>query len=138
MASVVTRSYSSAAGIQGFSNGVDRTNHWAGQAAVMATAEPAGDIVTRMCQEARHLLPSADQASARITSSANDSVRCVTGEKSTRSGRLPGRGAGRDDRVCSERTPGPAAAGPRRIALPPPGNAMDRHATGRDPVVDEQ
>ena len=60
MASVVTRSYSSAAGVQGFSNGVDRTNHWAGQAAVMATAEPAGDIVTRMCQEARHLLPSAD------------------------------------------------------------------------------
>jgi hypothetical protein len=86
MASVVTRSYSSAAGVQGFSNGVDRTNHWAGQAAVMATAEPAGDIVTRMCQEARHLLPSADQASARITSSANDSVRWVTGEKSTRSG----------------------------------------------------
>ena len=40
-----SNAYSSAAGVQGFSNGVDRTNHWAGQAAVMATAEPAGDIV---------------------------------------------------------------------------------------------
>ena len=42
---------------QGSSNGVDRANHWAGQAAAMTTAEPAGDSVTRMWDEALRLLP---------------------------------------------------------------------------------
>jgi nitronate monooxygenase len=37
--------------------GLDRANHWAGQAAAMATAEPAGDIVTRTWRDALHLLP---------------------------------------------------------------------------------
>lgn len=41
----------------GFPNGLDRANHWAGQAAAMATAEPASDIVTRMWHEARRFLP---------------------------------------------------------------------------------
>jgi len=36
--------------------GLDRANHWAGQAAAMATAEPASDIVTRMWRDALHLL----------------------------------------------------------------------------------
>ena len=38
-------------------NGVDRANHWAGQAAAMATAEPAGSIVTHMWRDALRLLP---------------------------------------------------------------------------------
>jgi nitronate monooxygenase len=42
---------------QGSPTGLDRANHWAGQAAAMATAEPASDIVTRMWREALHLLP---------------------------------------------------------------------------------
>jgi nitronate monooxygenase len=42
---------------QGSPNGLDRASHWAGQAAAMATAEPAGDIVTRMWHEALRLLP---------------------------------------------------------------------------------
>ena len=36
---------------------LDRANHWAGQAAAMATARPAGDIITRMWAEALRLLP---------------------------------------------------------------------------------
>ena len=36
---------------------LDRVNHWAGQAAAMATARPAGDIITRMWDEALRLLP---------------------------------------------------------------------------------
>ena len=36
--------------------GVDRANHWAGQAAALATTEPAGRVVTRMWDEARALL----------------------------------------------------------------------------------
>jgi nitronate monooxygenase len=36
---------------------LDRANHWAGQAAAMATAEPAGEIVARMWREALPLLP---------------------------------------------------------------------------------
>ncbi|MER7302483.1 nitronate monooxygenase [Nocardioides sp. NPDC127514] len=36
---------------------LDRANHWAGQAAARAVAEPAADIVTRMWSEARSLLP---------------------------------------------------------------------------------
>ena len=42
---------------KGSPNGLDRANHWAGQAAAMATAEPAGDIVTRMWRDALRLLP---------------------------------------------------------------------------------
>jgi nitronate monooxygenase len=42
---------------KGFPHGIDRANHWAGQAAAMATAEPAGDIVTRMWRDAFRLLP---------------------------------------------------------------------------------
>jgi nitronate monooxygenase len=42
---------------QGSPTGLDRANHWAGQSAAMATAEPAGDIVTRIWREARRLLP---------------------------------------------------------------------------------
>jgi nitronate monooxygenase len=42
---------------RGSPDGLDRANHWAGQAAAMATAAPAGDIVTRMWHEARRLLP---------------------------------------------------------------------------------
>ena len=36
---------------------LDRVNHWAGQAAAMATARPAGDTITRMWDEALRLLP---------------------------------------------------------------------------------
>ena len=36
---------------------VDRTNHWAGQAAARAEAEPAADIVTRMWRDAETHLP---------------------------------------------------------------------------------
>jgi nitronate monooxygenase len=42
---------------QGSPTGLDRANHWAGQAAAMATAEPASDIVTRMWREALRHLP---------------------------------------------------------------------------------
>ena len=43
---------------QGSPNGdLDRVNHWAGQAVAMATARPAGDIITRMWDEALRLLP---------------------------------------------------------------------------------
>jgi enoyl-[acyl-carrier protein] reductase II len=42
---------------KGSPNGIDRANHWAGQAAAMATAEPAGGIVTRMWRDALRLLP---------------------------------------------------------------------------------
>ena len=43
---------------QGSPNGdLDLTNHLAGQAAAMATARPAGDIITRMWDEALRLLP---------------------------------------------------------------------------------
>ena len=42
---------------QGSPTGLDRANHWAGQAAAMATAEPASDIVTRMWRAALRLLP---------------------------------------------------------------------------------
>ena len=42
---------------QGSPAGIDRANHWAGQAAAMATTEPASDIVTRMWREALRLLP---------------------------------------------------------------------------------
>jgi nitronate monooxygenase len=42
---------------KGSTKGLDRANHWAGQAAAMATAEAAGDIVTRMWRDALRLLP---------------------------------------------------------------------------------
>jgi nitronate monooxygenase len=42
---------------QGYPNGLDRANHWAGQAAALATAEPAGSIVARMWRDALGLLP---------------------------------------------------------------------------------
>ncbi|MBW0118694.1 NAD(P)H-dependent flavin oxidoreductase [Pseudonocardia abyssalis] len=35
---------------------LDRSNHWAGQSAALATAEPAGEVVTRMWREAEALL----------------------------------------------------------------------------------
>jgi nitronate monooxygenase len=41
----------------GSPTGLDPVNHWAGQAAAMATAEPAADIVTRMWGDAVRLLP---------------------------------------------------------------------------------
>jgi nitronate monooxygenase len=41
----------------GSPNGLDTVNHWAGQAAAMATAEPASEIVTRMWGDALRLLP---------------------------------------------------------------------------------
>jgi nitronate monooxygenase len=37
---------------------IDRVNHWAGQSAALARAEPAGEVVTRMWREAVELLPS--------------------------------------------------------------------------------
>jgi nitronate monooxygenase len=42
---------------QGSPNGLDAVNHWAGQAAAMAAAEPAGEILTRMWGDALRLLP---------------------------------------------------------------------------------
>jgi nitronate monooxygenase len=42
---------------QGWSNGLDHANHWAGQSAAMATAESADDIVRRMWRDALRLLP---------------------------------------------------------------------------------
>ena len=41
----------------GSPNGLDAVNHWAGQSAAMAAAEPAGTIVTRMWRDALRLLP---------------------------------------------------------------------------------
>ncbi len=41
---------------RGDAPGVDRANHWAGQSAALATTEPAGQVVTRMWDEARALL----------------------------------------------------------------------------------
>ena len=41
---------------RGDAPGVDRANHWAGQAAALATTEPAGRVITRMWDEARALL----------------------------------------------------------------------------------
>jgi len=38
------------------SNDLDLANHWPGQHAALATAEPAGDIVTRMWRDALRLL----------------------------------------------------------------------------------
>ncbi|MDN5933778.1 MAG: nitronate monooxygenase, partial [Pseudonocardia sp.] len=43
---------------RGEAPGIDRVNHWAGQSAAMARAEPAGEVVTRMWREAAELLPS--------------------------------------------------------------------------------
>ncbi|MBC3190101.1 nitronate monooxygenase [Pseudonocardia sp. C8] len=37
--------------------GVDRVNHWAGQAAARASTDPAGEVVARMWREADDLLP---------------------------------------------------------------------------------
>jgi nitronate monooxygenase len=42
---------------RGAPDGLDLSNHWAGQAAAMAGPEPAGDIVARMWREAARLLP---------------------------------------------------------------------------------
>jgi nitronate monooxygenase len=42
---------------QGSPDGLERSNHWAGQAAAMARAEPAGEIVARIWREALDLLP---------------------------------------------------------------------------------
>jgi nitronate monooxygenase len=41
---------------RGAPNGVDPANHWAGQSAALATAEPAGEVVARMWREASELL----------------------------------------------------------------------------------
>jgi len=41
---------------RGDAPGVDRANHWAGQAAALATTEPAGQVITQMWAEARALL----------------------------------------------------------------------------------
>jgi nitronate monooxygenase len=41
---------------RGDSPGVDRANHWAGQGAALATTEPAGQVITRMWEDARALL----------------------------------------------------------------------------------
>lgn len=41
---------------RGTAEGVDRRNHWAGQAAALAQEEPAGEVVTRMWREASALL----------------------------------------------------------------------------------
>jgi nitronate monooxygenase len=41
---------------RGQPDGLDRSNHWAGQSAALATEEPAGEVVTRMWREARALL----------------------------------------------------------------------------------
>ena len=41
---------------RGDAPGVDRANHWAGQAAALATTEPAGRVITRMWDDARALL----------------------------------------------------------------------------------
>jgi nitronate monooxygenase len=44
---------------RGRAPGVDPVNHWAGQAAGLARAEPAGRIVTRLWDDAQRLLPPA-------------------------------------------------------------------------------
>ena len=41
---------------RGDPGGIDRVNHWAGQSAALATADPAGEVVTRMWREASVLL----------------------------------------------------------------------------------
>lgn len=41
---------------RGEPGGLDRANHWAGQSAALARAEPAGEVVTRMWAGARALL----------------------------------------------------------------------------------
>ncbi|MCW0214795.1 MAG: nitronate monooxygenase [Pseudonocardia sp.] len=41
---------------RGAPDGLDRANHWAGQSAGLARAEPAGEIVARMWDQARGLL----------------------------------------------------------------------------------
>jgi len=42
---------------QGTPDGIDLSNHWAGQGAALAAAEPAGEIVARMWRDALRLLP---------------------------------------------------------------------------------
>jgi nitronate monooxygenase len=42
---------------QGSPDGLDRANHWAGQAAAMAATEPADSIIVRMWRDALPLLP---------------------------------------------------------------------------------
>jgi nitronate monooxygenase len=42
---------------RGGAEGIDPVNHWAGQAAALGRAEPAGEIVTRLWREAEALLP---------------------------------------------------------------------------------
>lgn len=41
---------------RGSAPGIDRVNYWAGQSAALARAEPAGQIVTRMWEEAQELI----------------------------------------------------------------------------------
>jgi nitronate monooxygenase len=41
---------------RGEPGGLDRSNHWAGQSAALARAEPAGEVVTRMWRESSALL----------------------------------------------------------------------------------
>jgi nitronate monooxygenase len=41
---------------RGQPDGLDRSNHWAGQSAALATEEPAAEVVTRMWRDARALL----------------------------------------------------------------------------------
>lgn len=41
---------------KGNPDGLDKANHWAGQSAALATADPAGEIVTRMWRDAKALL----------------------------------------------------------------------------------
>ncbi len=41
---------------RGEAPGVDRVNHWAGQSSALAQREPAGQIVTRMWEEAQQLM----------------------------------------------------------------------------------
>ena len=41
---------------EGNPEGLDKANHWAGQSAALATADPAGEIVTRMWRDAKALL----------------------------------------------------------------------------------
>ncbi|MEU3186020.1 nitronate monooxygenase [Streptomyces sp. NPDC006923] len=42
---------------RGTTDGLDRSNYWAGQSAALATEEPAADVITRMWTSARGLLP---------------------------------------------------------------------------------
>jgi nitronate monooxygenase len=41
---------------KGEADGMEKANHWAGQSAALATADPAGEIVTRMWRDATALL----------------------------------------------------------------------------------